>query len=114
MNGEVTTHRTRTLREMLSRLQDEARQSTAMEEEELRCADEALARLDAGKYGQCQNCGDAISIERLTAIPFASYCVDCQRTRNRLRGGWGHAPCDDQWTSGLGSGCFGAVGNPNH
>ena len=49
MNGAVTTHRTRTLREMLFRLQGEGRQSTAMEKGELRGVDEALTRLDAGK-----------------------------------------------------------------
>ncbi len=36
------------------------------------------------------------------AIPFASYCVDCQEKRNRARGGWGEGitipPYDHQWT----------------
>lgn len=74
----------------------------ARAEEKLRYLDEALARLDAGKYGRCLQCGGAIPIERLMAIPFASHCVDCQEKRNRARGGWGEgitiAPYDHQWT----------------
>jgi DnaK suppressor protein len=51
----------------------------ARAEEKLRYLDEAFARLDAGKYGRCLKCGGAIPIERLMAIPFASYCVNCQQ-----------------------------------
>ncbi len=74
----------------------------ARAEEKLRDLDEALARLDAGKYGRCLQCGGAIPIERLMAIPFASYCVDCQEKRNRAKAGWGEGitipPYDHQWT----------------
>ena len=73
----------------------------ARAEEKLRFLDEAFARLDAGKYGRCLKCGGAIPIERLMAIPFASYCVDCQQSLHRARGGWGEgttiAPFDQQW-----------------
>ncbi len=74
----------------------------ARAEEKLRYLDEAFGRLDAGKYGRCLKCGGAIPIERLMAIPFASYCVDCQQALHRARGGWGEgttiAPFDQQWT----------------
>jgi DnaK suppressor protein len=74
----------------------------ARAEEKLRYLDEAFARLDAGKYGRCLKCGGAIPIERLMAIPFASYCVNCQQELHRARGGWGEgttiAPFDHQWT----------------
>ena len=74
----------------------------ARAEEKLRYLDEAFARLDAGKYGRCLKCGGAIPIERLMAIPFASYCVNCQQELYRARGGWGEgttiAPFDHQWT----------------
>lgn len=70
--------------------------------EKLKYLDEALARLDAGKYGRCLGCGGPIPFERLMALPFASYCVDCQQTRNRARRGWGEGttipPYDHQWT----------------
>jgi DnaK suppressor protein len=34
----------------------------------------ALARLDAGKYGLCEVCGEAIEDKRLEALPFATRC----------------------------------------
>jgi DnaK suppressor protein len=40
--------------------------------------DEALARIDEGSYGFCTNCGQPIAEKRLTAVPWAPYCVDCQ------------------------------------
>jgi DnaK suppressor protein len=40
---------------------------------------EALARLDRGAYGSCQKCGGSISAERLDALPYAAYCVQCER-----------------------------------
>jgi RNA polymerase-binding protein DksA len=43
----------------------------------------AIARLDAGTYGACANCGRPIAPERLEAIPWAAYCIDCQRTVGR-------------------------------
>ncbi len=74
----------------------------ARAEEKLRYLDEAFALLDAGKYGRCLKCAGAIPIERLMAIPFASYCIDCQQQLHRARGGWSEgttiAPYDHQWT----------------
>jgi RNA polymerase-binding protein DksA len=43
----------------------------------------ALARLDAGAYGDCAKCGQPIAQERLEAIPWAAFCIDCQRTAGR-------------------------------
>jgi DnaK suppressor protein len=40
---------------------------------------EALARLDAGTYGQCVDCGKSLPDERLEARPEAARCVDCQQ-----------------------------------
>jgi DnaK suppressor protein len=45
----------------------------------------ALARLDDGTYGQCIRCGRAIPIERLEALPFARYCIQCQAELERRR-----------------------------
>ncbi|MCK8475997.1 TraR/DksA family transcriptional regulator [Microbacterium aurugineum] len=44
---------------------------------ELRQVDDALARVDAGTYGLCANCGRPIPAGRLEARPFAEYCVAC-------------------------------------
>lgn len=38
---------------------------------------DALARLDAGTYGVCENCGQSIPEGRLEAVPYARYCVPC-------------------------------------
>jgi len=38
----------------------------------------ALARLDAGNYGTCIQCGESISTGRLRALPFAVRCRDCE------------------------------------
>jgi DnaK suppressor protein len=74
----------------------------AREEEKLIGLDEALARVNAGQYGKCLKCHEAIPFERLMAVPFASYCVDCQSELNRARPGWGDGgtiePYDHQWT----------------
>jgi len=37
----------------------------------------ALAQLDAGTYGRCDQCGDAIAAERLAARPSARICISC-------------------------------------
>lgn len=38
----------------------------------------ALARIDDGTYGTCQECHSAIPIERLEVLPHARLCVTCQ------------------------------------
>lgn len=45
--------------------------------------DAALGRLDAGSYGQCQRCGQAIAAERLAALPAVRWCVTCAARRPR-------------------------------
>jgi len=39
----------------------------------------ALAKVDAGTYGNCETCGRAISKERLEARPAVRTCIDCAR-----------------------------------
>ena len=43
--------------------------------------DAALARIDAGTYGSCTQCGAAIPDERLELRPFAGRCVACTAAR---------------------------------
>lgn len=40
--------------------------------------DEAVGRLEGEAFGHCTNCGEAIGLPRLRAIPWARYCIDCQ------------------------------------
>jgi DnaK suppressor protein len=45
--------------------------------------DEALGRLDAGKYGSCFECAGEISEQRLRALPFAVRCRACEERREQ-------------------------------
>lgn len=51
----------------------------------LREAAAAIARLDAGTYGVCLNCEEEIGLKRLTALPWAATCLQCQEIRERER-----------------------------
>lgn len=53
--------------------------------DELRRARRALARMDAGQYGECEACGEPIPVARLQAMPMAVTCVQCQSRRETLR-----------------------------
>jgi RNA polymerase-binding transcription factor DksA len=37
----------------------------------------ALERIDAGSYGDCEECGSKIPKTRLQAIPYTALCVKC-------------------------------------
>jgi RNA polymerase-binding transcription factor len=66
----------------------------------LKAIDAAFARLEQGRYGICEACGEEIAIERLAALPFAAYCVDCQKERReRVSAGEGavDAPSLSRW-----------------
>ena len=39
----------------------------------------ALQKIDEGSFGSCERCGEPIAEKRLEALPFARYCIDCQR-----------------------------------
>lgn len=45
---------------------------------ELAAIDAALARLQAGTYGECTDCGVHIAPARLHATPEAPRCIHCQ------------------------------------
>jgi DnaK suppressor protein len=40
--------------------------------------DRALAKIDDGTYGLCEQCGDPIPEPRLQALPHAALCVSCK------------------------------------
>jgi DnaK suppressor protein len=55
-----------------------------MKAETLARIDAALARLDAGTYGDCFDCGDEISGKRLRALPFAVRCITCEEKKEQV------------------------------
>jgi RNA polymerase-binding transcription factor len=71
-------------------------------EDRIRLIDAALARVEKSSYGICVQCGAEIPIERLSVIPFAANCVDCQEASDRIRR-WGQGgmipPYDHEWTA---------------
>jgi DnaK suppressor protein len=52
-----------------------------MKAETLNKINEALARLETGRYGFCFECGEEITEARLRALPFAVRCKDCEEAR---------------------------------
>ncbi|EKD38754.1 MAG: hypothetical protein ACD_75C00621G0006, partial [uncultured bacterium] len=51
--------------------------------------DEAIARIDDGSYGICEDCGEEIGLKRLEARPVTTLCIDCktlQETREKSVG----------------------------
>ncbi|WP_425566689.1 TraR/DksA family transcriptional regulator [Planomonospora alba] len=43
----------------------------------------AIARIDAGTYGECESCHQPIGKERLQAFPRATLCVACKQREER-------------------------------
>jgi len=54
----------------------------AMEEQTLSQIKQALAQIEEGTYGECVQCHQPITIERLEAIPHATLCFTCQTEAN--------------------------------
>jgi DnaK suppressor protein len=44
----------------------------------------ALAKIQEGVYGQCQNCGEEIGRKRLEARPVAELCIDCKGEQEKI------------------------------
>ncbi len=40
--------------------------------------DEALKRIEAGAFGECENCEEPISEARIKAFPLTTLCIDCK------------------------------------
>ncbi len=45
--------------------------------------DEALARIEEGTFGDCEECGEDIELRRLEARPTATLCVGCKEEQER-------------------------------
>jgi DnaK suppressor protein len=39
---------------------------------------DALAKIEKNTYGRCEGCSSSILLERLKAIPWTKYCIQCQ------------------------------------
>ena len=55
------------------------------EREKLQSIDESLKRIQEGTYGECEECGEDIDLERLMALPFTRLCLDCKSKQERQK-----------------------------
>ena len=53
------------------------------ERRELHDIEDALARIQAGDFGRCSQCGGALGHYRMRAIPEARYCLTCSERVGR-------------------------------
>jgi DnaK suppressor protein len=53
------------------------------EREVLLQIEEALSRIASGEFGSCTSCSKPIGEQRLDAIPWARYCIDCQELEEK-------------------------------
>jgi DnaK suppressor protein len=81
VSGSADQHMADTATETLGREIDYTLEET--DARLLAAIDQALARIDAGTYGVCVNCGAQIAPERLEAMPWATLCIDCKRKEER-------------------------------
>lgn len=49
----------------------------------LQLINEAIDKLETGKFGVCESCRKRIPPSRLKALPYAKFCIDCQREKER-------------------------------
>lgn len=55
------------------------------EREKLQNIEQALNRIKDKTYGECDECGDDIELERLLALPFTRLCLDCKSKQERQK-----------------------------
>jgi DnaK suppressor protein len=68
----------------LDSVQDEINSQLAeVESRELSNIEIALEKMREGSYGKCEGCNDSIPLIRLQALPYASYCINCQQEMER-------------------------------
>jgi DnaK suppressor protein len=45
--------------------------------------DIAIRKLESADFGKCEECGKNIPKSRLKAVPYARYCIACQRKKEK-------------------------------
>ena len=67
--------------------ESQAETRAALIEREREEVEQALRRIEEGRFGICQECGGPLGLQRLRALPEARYCLGCSGRRERgLRG----------------------------
>ena len=79
IDAELDTHQAKDWEEMATEREgDEVLEDQGLSaQSEIRMIEAALGRMEAGEYGDCVQCGDRISEERLDLIPATPFCRNC-------------------------------------
>jgi len=64
-------------------LNDLTREAAGQRTKEAQVLRQALARIEDGSYGDCEECGQPIGASRLLARPEARLCIACQTRAER-------------------------------
>lgn len=94
VGGPSESHAREVLTTLRSRLDEQIQASDEYESAETRAimadaryrlaqVNDALARMEEGRYGQCVDCTTLISPDRLVIQPFATRCIGCQERHDR-------------------------------
>ncbi|HOO44858.1 MAG TPA: TraR/DksA family transcriptional regulator [Deltaproteobacteria bacterium] len=59
---------------------------TTRERQKLDQIESALAKIEKGEYGYCEDCEESIPVGRLKVMPFATLCVKCKSERESIEG----------------------------
>lgn len=55
------------------------------EQSALKDVDAALAKIDGGEYGRCEQCAHPIDEARLDAVPYARLCLRCKERQEKSK-----------------------------
>src|SRR5688572_25620251 len=55
----------------------------------LKKIDLAIAKIEAGTFGICEECGEPISVKRLEARPETALCIRCKEDQERTEKAYG-------------------------
>jgi RNA polymerase-binding transcription factor DksA len=79
IDEELDSHNSKDWEELATeREEDEVLEGMGLSgQAEIRMIKAALSRMDIGEYGDCVDCGDTISGERLDVLPFTPFCRVC-------------------------------------
>lgn len=79
IDEELDSHNSKDWEELATeREEDEVLEGMGLSAQaEIRTIKAALARMEAGEYGDCVDCGEIITEERLDVLPYTPFCRVC-------------------------------------
>jgi len=79
IDQELDSHNSKDWEELATeREEDEVLEGMGLSAQaEIRMIKAAISRMDADEYGECVDCGDIITEERLDVLPYTPFCRVC-------------------------------------